>query len=588
MKRIIFVLITFFAISSVIISCNKDDDSSTPSNYPGAKIKTTVTGRIIDTNGHGLSYVSVFMGGLSTISDERGFFLFEKVEVSKSRIALKTMKEGFFDCIYAKKTQMGEVNYVNLVMEALPAPVYISGTSGGVVNINGGASITFPVNAFVDAAGNPYTGQVKILARHIFPGNTNFESLIPGGDLSGTNSDGVTKSLYSFGMIEAKLYDDGGTQEIKIADGKTAELKFPIDPAQNSAALSTIPMWHLNESTAMWEEDGEATKSGNFYIGSVSHFSMWNCDYSGERCDIQGKVVDCLNNPIPNAIVTINGFLNVTTDNLGLFTTWVPAGFIIECQLLAIYNPFLINSNLQTITAVSGQLNIIPTLIVPCATRIEGRILDCNTSLPTAANVYIDQNGLVKMIYTTDGTYSLLAEQNTTLNVIAAIGISTGAAVITTGNQGSILIAPDIELCDIVIPSVNTFTINSIFTGNTTYNLQPTSTNFTTIDSSGITHAQITVNGVSSPGDVQCTVSIHLKLTSSNGIFSLSPGQGNQVSISFFGNPDFGSGFSTNTTSNSLVVSHFGMPGGYITGNYEFDTPDGTITMGSFSVLRNN
>ncbi|MBL0339604.1 MAG: hypothetical protein IPP71_01040 [Bacteroidetes bacterium] len=207
------------------------------------------------------------------------------------------------------------------------APVNISGTVGGVVNITGGAKITFPANAFVDLNGNSYTGAVKVFARHISPGSANFEAIVPGGDLFGVNTLGQNQSLYSMGMIEAQLFDNTGLNEVKLASGKTAELKFPIDASQTSLAQNTIPLWHLNTTNGKWIEDGEAIKTGNFYIGNVSHFSTWNCDYSGPRTDIQGKVVDCNNNPMPGIVVTINGFMNATTDNSGAFTVWVPVGY---------------------------------------------------------------------------------------------------------------------------------------------------------------------------------------------------------------------------------------------------------------------
>ena len=57
-----------------------------------------------------------------------------------------------------------------------------------------------------------------------------------------------------------------------------------------------------------------SVKTGSFYIGTVSHFTWWNCDYPGDRATIKGRVIDCGGNPLPNVTVTIAGFLSIITD----------------------------------------------------------------------------------------------------------------------------------------------------------------------------------------------------------------------------------------------------------------------------------
>nr|HMT29196.1 carboxypeptidase-like regulatory domain-containing protein [Bacteroidia bacterium] len=310
--------IALFVVSSLISSCKKDDDGdSNPFPSSGATLKTAVIGTIKDTDGSIVTGATVKLGAVTTTTDSRGHFQFINVDVPKERMVIVASKDGYFNCVRAKRTQSGEANYINLLMEEKPVAVNVSGAAGGVVNIPGGAKTTFPANAFVDAAGNAYAGTVKVFARHISPGNDNFEAIVPGGDLSGINLAGQTQTLYSLGMIEAILTDNTGLTEVKLASGKTAELKFPIDPSQTASAQSTVPMWHMNETTGVWKEEGEAVKTGNFFVGSVSHFSTWNCDYSGERTDVQGKVVDCQGLPVSNAVVTINGFFEVSTNNLG-------------------------------------------------------------------------------------------------------------------------------------------------------------------------------------------------------------------------------------------------------------------------------
>ncbi len=589
-----FIILSIFAFTLLFFSaCKKDDDNNNPITPSGPTLKTSVTGRVTDTNGNVLIGVTVKLGSITTVTDIRGNFLFVNIDVPKTRMVLKASKTGFFDCILAKKTQSGAVNYLNLLMEATPAAVNISGTAGGVVNIPGGATITFPVNAFVDANGNSYTGQVKVFARHISPGENNFEAIVPGGDLLGVNLTGQTQSLYSFGMIEAKLYDNSGINEIKIAPGKTAELKFPIDPSQSSAALSTIPLWSLNETSGFWKEEGQAAKSGNFFIGNVSHFSTWNCDYQGVRTDIQGQVVDCQNNPMANVVVTINGFMTVVTDNSGNYTTWVPAGYLIQCQVLQVNNPFIsANSPIQSITAVAGQLNTIPVIIVPCATRIAGTIKTCGGVALTPAYVYLNWNGGSSTYFSSTGIYNMYVPENTNININASTYAAIGNTSITSGPQGTSITVPDIHLCNLQVLGQTRFTIDSIGISSTTYLVNIISSNsiFTDQNLDGIVDLiDLAIQGATNPGSNGVSMNFHISTaTQIDNYYELqSLGMQNYAYIQF-DSTAFASNHPPLLTNNHLIITDYGSPGAVMSGTFNFDTPTGSISDGEFSIIRNN
>src|SRR5688572_13299289 len=591
-KRFVVIFQLLVLVTLFFSSCKKDDSNEPDPIIPsGPTLKTAVTGKVTDINGNILSAVTVKLGSITTVTDARGYFLFVDADVPKERCVLVASKSGYFNCVSGKKTQDGDANYINLVMQQLPAVVNIPGTSGGVVNITGGATITFPVDAFVDQNGTAYTGQVKVFARHISPGANNFEAIIPGGDLLAINALGDEQSLYSLGMIEAKLYDNTGLNEIKLAPGKTAALKFPIHASQNAVALSTVPMWHLDEETGIWQEEGTGTKTGNFYIANVSHFSTWNCDYPGERTDIEGKVVDCQNNPIANVTVTINGFMNVTTDNTGSFSTWVPVGYLIECQVLQMFNPFLsANSPIQSVTAVAGQVNVIPTLIVPCATRISGTVKNCAGTAASPGFIYATWNGGTNMRYTNDGSYEIYVFENTAVNILATSSAASGSNTVITGAQDTNTTAPAILLCNAVTLGQNKFTINNNGGASTTY----TMTNITSItdfsDSSGngsYDQFNITINGTANPGNYDCSINISLS-HQINEYFPLQQLGSNTVVITMDSMWVYGSGTPLNTTANKLIFTDYGVPGGTTSGRFDYDCSTGSVTSGEFSVIRNN
>jgi len=64
----------------------------------------------------------------------------------------------------------------------------------------------------------------------------------------------------------------------KIASDKKATITMPLSGLLSAAPPTSIPLWYFNESNGLWKQDGTATKTGNTYVGEVSHFSWWNCD----------------------------------------------------------------------------------------------------------------------------------------------------------------------------------------------------------------------------------------------------------------------------------------------------------------------
>ncbi len=585
----LFLLLTFI-FSAIISSCKKDEDNNSntvPSS--GATVKTTVVGKILDDLNAVVSGVTVKLGNHTTITNEKGYFVFVNVDVSKERIVVKATKAGYFDAIYAKRSQIGDANYMNFTMQQKTSATNIPGVSGGVVNLFGGSKITFPSNAFIDANGNPYTGIVKVTTRHIRPQHNNFESMIPGGDLLGINLAGQPQSLYSFGMLEAILTDNSGLNEIKLAPGKTAELKFPIETFQSSAALATIPLWYLDEETGLWKEEGDATKSGNFYIGNVAHFSVWNCDYSGTRTDIRGKVVDCFNNPVQGIKVKINGFMNVMTDNNGNYATWVPAGYTIECQVLKTQNPQIFgNSQLESISAIAGILNIIPTLNVPCSALISGTVKTCGGASPVPALVFFSWNDGNNLIYTSTGNYQTQVCASAAINVIANSMNSEGSLIVMSGAQNTMTNVPDIQVCNPSTLAKTSFTINDN-AGNSTYYVVTTvngcSTGFVDSNNDGvIEQIDLFYNGIAEPGSVN--VQIQMSLNNENsGVYSLLSGSNNTIRVKLNSTNYYG-GLVSGNTLNRMIFTDYASAGGLATGKFEFNFNNGSITDGQIAIIR--
>jgi hypothetical protein len=138
-----------------------------------------------------------------------------------------------------------------------------------------GIRVEIPADALVDADGNAPAGPVDVAlttvdlgARDAMPGD--FTSVDPAGNQRVMES-------YGAGTIDITA----GTKRYNLAPGKSAQVTIPIDAKQLAAPTPpapTIPLLSYDEGRGIWVEEGTATRVGNSYVGTVTHFSAVNMD----------------------------------------------------------------------------------------------------------------------------------------------------------------------------------------------------------------------------------------------------------------------------------------------------------------------
>jgi len=71
-----------------------------------------------------------------------------------------------------------------------------------------------------------------------------------------------------------------------MAGGKKANVTMPIEPTLLAKAPAVVPFLRYDESTGLWTEVGTLTRSGNNYVGTINHFSVFNADteFGGSAC----------------------------------------------------------------------------------------------------------------------------------------------------------------------------------------------------------------------------------------------------------------------------------------------------------------
>ena len=149
-------------------------------------------------------------------------------------------------------------------------------TGGGAGNL----AIKFEPGSFASASGTTYTGAVTVEA---FQYDLTKPNPIPGD--FGAVYQGKQVRLGTFGAFHILPRDAQG-QPLTMVPGKQANVSLPIQPGQLATAPATIPLFHYDEASGQWLEDGTLTRSGNNYVGQITHFSVFNADtiFPGGAC----------------------------------------------------------------------------------------------------------------------------------------------------------------------------------------------------------------------------------------------------------------------------------------------------------------
>jgi hypothetical protein len=90
---------------------------------------------------------------------------------------------------------------------------------------------------------------------------------------------GGTGVMESYGAGHVEVTAGGVAYNLK--SGATATLTIPVDPTQLSAPgpePATMPLLTYDEKQGVWRTEGTMQRSGNAYVGKVSHLSDFNSD----------------------------------------------------------------------------------------------------------------------------------------------------------------------------------------------------------------------------------------------------------------------------------------------------------------------
>jgi hypothetical protein len=427
---------------------------------PGASSgteRTTIYGRVVDESGIMVAGANVTAGASYAVSDINGYFIIKDAEVPKGRAVVLAKKSGFYTSAHAEVPGAKGSTRMDLHMMSDASNATVSASTGGLVNVAGGGTVSFTAGSFTDASGAAYSGSVKVSARYLDPKNSNFFDYFSGDGFAQT-ADGNGAHLISSGVIRVELKDANGAA-LKLDPSKPATLSFP--KPLDTKAPATMPLWYFDESLGMWKEDGSATLSGNNYVGTVTHFTDFNLDYidSSGGFNTSGSVdlrIVCNGAPVGGVAVSIVGDDNPSgkyfvhpgakTGNDGRLHLYrFPANRPTEIIVRADKNNGLYFTNSsKSVTISPGQSLDIGDLSLdsPCPATIKGTLTACDDSKAEGLVTVTDGTHL-SYIYTKTGDFAVQAPGLLPLTI---------DAMDANGNQATTLTVPALassELRDI-------------------------------------------------------------------------------------------------------------------------------------------
>jgi len=432
MNQLKSLMKTFFTIASVmalaIISCqkpiNRTDPAPNPNPNPNPNpttevqvndnemVTASVRGIVVNENNVPVQGATVKSGVNTTTTDRYGIFRFSNISLSKANGTVKVEQNGYFNAFRTFVSTAGRIHDVRIQLLPKTNAGNFVGASGGTINITGGGKLIIPAAAVTDAGGAAYNGTVNVAMTWIDPTATNLSSILM-GDLRGVTTGGFERGLSTYGMLGVELTGTGG-QALKIATGKTAELTFPIPASLSSSAPATIDLWHFDEATARWKQEGTATKTGSNYVANVSHFSFWNCDAPFPLIDLCMTLLKGPENgPLVNAQVRIKRTINGSygygrTDSLGRLCGKVPKDEALVIEVVDQCNTVAFSQNIGPYNANADLGTVTVTIPTTNSLTITGTIKNCsNANVTSGAAVIYVTGGYNYSAPVTNGAFSL-------------------------------------------------------------------------------------------------------------------------------------------------------------------------------------
>ena len=417
----LLVLLTFFCF----VGCDNEPTGGT--NYSitptpsmtlaesfGNASNSDFMGRVVDLQNNPVSGARVQIGNSTTDTDMNGVFIIKNAQVYEKFAYIKVEKTGF---LHGSRSVVPTAGINNVQIMLLPQTVTNTVSSGTAetVSLSNGAAVDLS-GAYSNADGSDYTGDVQVTLHLLNPTDDNMQQQMP-GMLLAENLQNEARLLETLGMLAVELRSASG-EKLNLSEGTTATLHVPLNPQTLAGAPNEIPLWYFDETNGYWIEEGSATLQGTEYVGTVSHFSFWNCDIPAEYVNICMNITNSNNTPLSNIKVDIESEFNGTrygiTNDSGEVCGIIPANQTLNLQyfLYNICNNIEIPNSSETVGPFSEDTTLNIVLDAPevedYLETITGVFNNCDGD--AIVNGYVEgriEDGQWFYSLVTDGTYEI-------------------------------------------------------------------------------------------------------------------------------------------------------------------------------------
>lgn len=465
-----FTAFLFSVFISVFLLGGCGDSPVEPPVNGGGTTSTTVAGIVVNENREPIVGATVTVHGNTAQTGAGGEFIFNNITVPAERLFVNVTAAGYFNGTKGEVPNSGDITQLRITMMQKTVTHTINSTTGGTANLSNGSEVIINANSLVDQNNSQYNGSVSMSVVYMDPTSNSFSETVQGGDMAALRSDSSSATLLSYGVLKVIMEGSGG-QPLQLSAGSTSQITSTIPASMVSSAPSTIPLWFFDESTGLWREDGSAVKQGDKYVGTVSHFTDWNCDYPGTTGSITGRVLDCSGQPLPGITVKV-GQVTTVTNAAGNYTRNVPAGISFMVSIEASQNFGISAAPVSVGPVPAGNTQNLPDFNVACYPVITGNFKDCNGGQLTGMVSAKWDNQIQTAVPNTSAGFRMTVAPNktATLRFVSSTGqikdtvIQTPAAPVT-------LDMGEIRLCTGVSQGENSFTINGAGFNNVFVNL---------------------------------------------------------------------------------------------------------------------
>jgi len=363
-------------------------------------LKANLQGNVLDESGQPAVNVVIKVGTEITATDTKGYFRINNAPLDKNASLVTAEKTGYFTA-YRTFSATSGTNQVVIKLTKKNLGGTITGTAGGDVSLTNGTKVSLPANGIVKASDNSnYTGTVNVYAAYIDPTAADILDRVPGSFMA-NDKDGKRVLLSSYGMMAVELESSVG-EKLQIKSGSTATLTSPIPATAQASAPATIPLWYVDETTGLWKEEGTATKQGNNYVGTVKHFTYWNCDLPVKTVMLTATFKTANGQPLVNASIVIKpttgdyyGSAHGYTDSLGQINGPVPANTNLVMQVMDGCNTAVFSQNLGPYNESINLGTVTVSATTPGVVTVKGKLANCSGANVTKGYAIVSINNSI-------------------------------------------------------------------------------------------------------------------------------------------------------------------------------------------------